>query len=122
MLGNPFTMLAGLPALALCAWEGWKGDRLRAGVALLYGLALAFWATNGKPVQFYYHYALASMFLVAALAVVLSKWWDTGRRWPVRAGVGLALVLFVGFYPILSAGALPRANSYTDFTWLRSWR
>ena len=122
MLGNPFTMLAGLPALALCAWDGLKGDRLRRGVALLYALALVFWATNGKPVQFYYHYALASMFLVAALALVLARWWETGRRWPVRASVGLALVLFMGFYPILSAAALPRANSYVDWMWLRSWR
>lgn len=122
MLGNPFTMLAGLPALAFCAWDGMRGDRLRRGIVLLYILALVFWALNGKPVQFYYHYALASVFLVAALSIVLAEWWEAGRRWPAYLGAGLAFALFIGFYPILSAGALPRANSYVDYAWLKSWR
>ena len=122
MLGNPFTMLAGLPALVFCLWDGVRGDRLRLGIALLYALAVGFWALNGKPVQFYYHYALASMFLVAALAVVLAEWWDAGRRWPVFLAGGIALILFAGFYPILAAAPLPRANSYIDYTWLKSWR
>ncbi|WP_225207692.1 phospholipid carrier-dependent glycosyltransferase [Novosphingobium huizhouense] len=122
MLGNPFTMLAGLPALVFCAWDGVRGDRLRLGIVALYVLALVFWAFNGKPVQFYYHYALASVFLVAALAVVLAEWWEAHRRWPVYLATGVALTLFVGFYPILAAGALPRPNSYIDYTWLKSWR
>jgi dolichyl-phosphate-mannose--protein O-mannosyl transferase len=122
MLGNPFTMLAGLPALALCAWDGVRGNRVRGGVALFYGAALVFWALNGKPVQFYYHYELAATFLMVALALVLAEWWDAGLRWPAYAAVGISVVLFIGFYPILSAGPLPRANSYADFTWLRSWR
>lgn len=122
MLGNPFTMLAGLPALVFCAWDGLRGDRLRAGIAFLYALSLVFWALNGKPVQFYYHYALASVFLVAALAVVLGEWWEARRRWPVYVGAGLAITLFAGFYPILSAAALPRTNSYIDYAWLKSWR
>ncbi|MCW1384016.1 phospholipid carrier-dependent glycosyltransferase [Novosphingobium sp. KCTC 2891] len=122
MLGNPFTMLAGLPALVFCAWDGVKGDKLRRGVALLYVAALIFWALNGKPVQFYYHYTLASLFLIAALALVLGEWWDNGTRWPARVAAGLSLVLFAGFYPILAAGPLPRANSYVDYTWIKSWR
>jgi dolichyl-phosphate-mannose--protein O-mannosyl transferase len=123
MLGNPVTMLAGLPALLLCAWAGVMGrDRLRGGVVILYGMALVFWALNGKPVQFYYHYALASVFLMAALALVLAGWWEARRRWPGALVVVLSAVLFIGFYPILSAGALPGKNSYKDYTWLKSWR
>jgi dolichyl-phosphate-mannose--protein O-mannosyl transferase len=122
MLGNPFTMLAGLPALLFCAWDGVKGNRLRGGIVVLYVASLIFWALNGKPVQFYYHYELAATFLMAALALVLAEWWDKRLKWPAFAAVGLSVTLFIGFYPILSAGSLPRANSYVDYTWLRSWR
>lgn len=123
MVGNPFTMLAGLPALVLCLWAGVRrGDRLRGAVVVLYIASLIFWAINGKPVQFYYHYTLASVFLMAALALVLAQWWDQGRRWPGALTVVLSAMLFVGFYPILSAGALPHKNSYRDYTWLDSWR
>ncbi|GEO00383.1 dolichyl-phosphate-mannose--protein mannosyltransferase [Novosphingobium sediminis] len=122
-LGNPFTMLAGLPALLLCLWAGLrKGDRLRGAVVVLYIASLIFWAINGKPVQFYYHYALASVFLMAALALVLAGWWEQGRRWPGALTVVLSAMLFVVFYPILSAGALPGKLSYRDYTWLDSWR
>lgn len=123
MIGNPFTMLAGLPALLLCLWAGVrKGDRLRGAVVVLYVASLIFWAINGKPVQFYYHYALASVFLMAALALALAQWWEQGRRWPAALTVVLSAMLFVGFYPILSAGALPNKLSYRDYTWLDSWR
>lgn len=122
MLGNPFTMLAGLPALLFCLWDGMRGNRLRAGLFALYFLSLVFWAVNGKPVQFYYHYMLASLFLTAALAVVLADWWDFGVRWPGRIALLLAVGLFIGFYPILSAGQLPAKNAYTAYTWLHSWR
>lgn len=123
MIGNPFTMLAGLPALLLCGWAGvMRRDRLRGGIVVLYGAALVFWALNGKPVQFYYHYALASVFLMAALALVLAQWWEQRRRWPGALAVVLSGMLFIGFYPILSAGALPRKTSYQDYTWLKSWR
>lgn len=123
MLGNPFTMLIGLPAVLLAAWTGLRfRDRLTGGVAAMYALALLFWALNGKPVQFYYHYELAAVFLVAALALALGRWWDRGRRWPAALATVLAVMLFIGFYPILSAAKLPRANSYVDYTWLHSWR
>lgn len=122
MIGNPFTMLVGLPALLLCAWDGIRGNRLRGGIVVLYVLSLVFWAINGKPVQFYYHYQLAAVFLLAALAVVLADWWNTGLRWPGIVGLVGAVGLFAGFYPILSAAQLPAKTSYRDYTWLRSWR
>lgn len=122
MVGNPFTMIAVLPALVLCLYDGLRGDRLRLGVALLYVFAVGFWALNGKPVQFYYHYMLAAGFAIAALALVLGEWWENGLRWPAALSVGLALVLFLGFYPIISAAALPAKDSFATYTWLKSWR
>lgn len=122
MLGNPFTMLAGLPALLFCAWDGFKGNRLRLLVFAAYALLVGFWAINGKPVQFYYHYMLASCFLMAALALVLAEWWDLGLRWPAKVTLVLAFGMFIGFYPILSAAELPRKDSFRDYTWLDSWK
>lgn len=122
MLGNPFTMLAGLPALLFCAWDGFKGRKLHLLIFAAYALLVGFWAINGKPVQFYYHYMLASCFLLAALALVLGEWWDLGLRWPTKVTLVLAFGLFIGFYPILSAGELPRKDSYRDYTWLDSWK
>jgi dolichyl-phosphate-mannose-protein mannosyltransferase len=122
MIGNPFTMLAGLPALGWCAWRGWKGEALPALIVVLYGLSLIFWAINGKPVQFYYHYELAGSFLMAALALTLGSWWDRGLAWPGRTALAITAVVFIGFYPIISAAALPDRKAYVDYMWLKSWR
>jgi len=122
MIGNPFSMLVGLPALGWCAWKGWRGEGLPALIVVLYVLSLIFWAMNGKPVQFYYHYELAACFLMAALALSLGRWWDNGLKWPGRTVVILTAVVFIGFYPIISAGPLPGRKAYLDYTWLKSWR
>jgi len=122
MIGNPFSMLAGLPALGWCAWKGWKGEGLPALIVVLYVLSLIFWAMNGKPVQFYYHYELAACFLIAALSLTLGRWWDAGRKWPGKTALILTAVMFIGFYPIISAGPLPGKKAYVDYMWLRSWR
>ena len=122
MIGNPFSMLAGLPALAWCAWKGWKGDALSALIVVLYVLSLIFWAINGKPVQCYYHYELAACFLMAALALMLGRWWEGGLKWPGRSVVLVTAMVFIGFYPIISGGPLPGKKGYLDYTWLNSWR
>lgn len=122
MAGNPFTMLAGLPALAWCGRSAWHGRGLPALIVVLYGLSLLFWGLNGKPVQFYYHYELAASFLMAALALVLGTWWDRGLAWPGRMSVALALVMFIGFYPIISAGPLAGKRSFIDYMWLPTWK
>ena len=127
MIGNPFSMLAALPALGWCGWKAWRGRMVGSGalpalLIVLYVLGLIFWAINGKPVQFYYHYELAGTFLMAAFALMLGTWWDAGLRWPGRAAVLLTAVVFIGFYPIISAGPLPGKKSYVDYMWLKSWR
>ena len=122
MVGNPFSIVAGLPALVWCAWKGWKGEALPALIVVLYVLSLIFWALNGKPEQFYYHDQLAACFLIAALALMLGRWWDAGVRWPGALVLTVTAVVFIGFYPILSGAPLPGKKSYLDYMWLKSWR
>ncbi|NMN03272.1 MULTISPECIES: glycosyltransferase family 39 protein [unclassified Novosphingobium] len=142
MIGNPYTMWAGLPALLWCAADGamalarrslalpgkwWPTGRDRLSAlsgmaALFYVGSLFFWAINGKPVQFYYHYQLAAVFLDAALALVLAQLWRRGLRWPAWTSLALALLGFVYFFPILAASPLPSVKSFRLFTWMPVWK
>lgn len=126
LIGNPFTMLAGLPAVAWALWAGAMRRRTDALVfALLYLVTLLFWAASGKPVQFYYHYLLPGTFLMACLALALDALWQRHDRWRWLAPGALVLgaALFAWFFPIISAWPLCCGRpSFEFWMWLPSWR
>jgi dolichyl-phosphate-mannose--protein O-mannosyl transferase len=123
LIGNPLTMLLGLPALAWCAWHGVMRRHWAAlGTALLYAASLGFWVVATKPVQFYYHYALPSMALLAALALVCDALWQGGWRKSALAPVIGSVLMFAWFYPIISAAPLAGPDSFAVWTWMESWR
>jgi dolichyl-phosphate-mannose-protein mannosyltransferase len=123
MIGNPLTMLVGLPAVLWCLWAGlWRGSNDALAVALLYIAALGMWIIAPKPVQFYYHYLLPTCFLLAALALALDAAWKRGWRVASLAVLAGSVAMFAVFYPILSAAPLAGANSYEFWMWLHSWR
>ncbi len=126
LIGNPFTMLAGLPAVLWCLWTGLRqrrGDAL--AFAVLYLACMAFWAVSSKPIQFYYHYLLPGTFLIACLALALdnlrrSRTW---QRWLAPAALTVSAGMFVYFYPIISAAVLHGGKSaFVQWMWLASWR
>ncbi|MCB2089745.1 MAG: phospholipid carrier-dependent glycosyltransferase, partial [Sphingomonadaceae bacterium] len=123
LLGNPLTMLLGLPALLWCLWAGIvQRRRDTLAVFVLYAASLGFWIIAAKPVQFYYHYLLPSCFLLIALALALDALWQRGkRRLPIAALVA-SCALFGWFYPILSAAPLEGPGSFAHWMWLDSWR
>lgn len=126
LIGNPFSMLAGLPAVLWCLWTGVRhGRRAALASALLYLATLGMWAVSGKPIQFYYHYLLPGVFLMACLALALDDIWRRGGRWrwvPLGA-LAASAGMFVYFYPIVSAAQLDDGKqSYAQWMWLRSWR
>lgn len=126
LIGNPFSMIAGLPAVLWCLWAGIRRGRSDAlACALLYLATLGMWIVSGKPIQFYYHYLLPSVFLLACLALALDAIWQRGGRWrwlPLGA-LALSAGMFVYFYPIISAGELHGGKqSYVQWMWLKSWR
>jgi Dolichyl-phosphate-mannose--protein O-mannosyl transferase len=125
MLGNPVSMIAGLVALLWGLWA--SAMRMRHDVlafALLYVGCLSMWALNGKPVQFYYHYLLPGAFLMALLALALDMLWQRRDRWRwlAHATMGLSVLIFLLFYPIISAAPLPFKSAYNFWMWLPSWR
>lgn len=127
LIGNPFTMLAGLPALGWCLWAGIRRGRTDAlALALLYLASIGLWVVSSKPIQFYYHYLLPGTFLMGCLALALDALW-TGRRdrwrWGTPAALALAAGMFVWFYPIISSAPLAEGRpAYVKWMWLRTWR
>jgi dolichyl-phosphate-mannose--protein O-mannosyl transferase len=126
MLGNPLTMLLGLPALAWCAFTAWRKARLDAAVLVIaYVLTLAFWIVSTKPVLFYYHYLLPGTALLCALALALDAIWHRRSRWRwlAPATVLASVAMFAWFYPIISAAPLSAGrNAFLHWMWLDSWR
>ena len=126
LIGNPFTMLAGLAAFGWCLWNGltWRRpDRI--AFAAMFLACLGIWMLPGKPVQFYYLYLLPSTFLMGCLALALDALWRTGgwRRSVPVFSLTVSGGLFVWFYPILSAAVLHDGpQAFTMWMWLDSWR
>lgn len=122
MLGNPLTMLLGLPALLWCAWAAiGRRDRAALAVAVLYAVSFGFWIVAPKPIQFFYHYLIPHGFLLAALALALDALWRRGWRVAAVLPVAASVALFAWFHPILSAGPLPGPQSFLQWMWLESW-
>lgn len=126
LIGNPFAMYAGLVALVWAVIEAVQRRRkdLIAFIAL-YACSLMFWALSGKPVQFIYHYLLPSTFLMAILALALDAAGQRQDRWRrlMPIGIGLCVLMFVVFYPIISAFPLCCGRpSFEFWMWLPRWR
>ena len=126
LIGNPFTMYAGLAALAWALWAGLRQRRYDAGAfAITYIALMAMWPLSGKPIQFIYHYLLPSTFLIGCLALALEALWRrTDRwRWLTPATLVLSCAMFVWFYPIISAAPLAGGKpAFNAWMWLASWR
>ncbi len=123
LIGNPLTMLLGLPALAWCLVIGlYRGDWARIAVAVGYGVSLGLWLIAPKPVQFYYHYVMPSMFLLAALALALSDLHASGRKYWAYAVLAGSAGMFAVFFKILTAAPLVGPMSFADWTWISGWR
>jgi len=126
LIGNPLTMLLGLPALAWCAFAGFfRRNRAALCVFALYAVSFGMWIVAPKPIQFYYHYMLPSCFLIAALALALDALWRRGGglwRGGALAAVAASCGIFAWFYPIISAAPLDGVQAFEKWMWLESWR
>ena len=123
LIGNPLTMLLGLPAMLWCAWAAWTKRRADAlAVVVLYAASLGMWIVAAKPIQFYYHYFLPSMALLAGLALALDALRARGWGWLAWTVLAGSVAVFVWFHPILDAAPLDGPRAFEHWMWLRSWR
>ncbi len=90
---------------------------------LLWAAPVVFFILAPKPVQFYYHYFLSSLMLCIASAGVLDHvFWRRGERLVPWLAVGLAGLVFLEFYPIISAATLGDPQDFNRWMWFDSWR
>lgn len=123
LIGNPLTMLLGLPALAWCLVTGLhRSDWAKLAVVAGYGVTLGLWLIAPKPVQFYYHYVMPSVFLLAALALALSDLRAAGRASWAYGVLAASVGFFALFYKVLSASALDGPMSFANWAWVAGWR
>lgn len=124
LIGNPLTMLLGLPALLWCLiWGLYRSDWARVGAVVGFGVSLGLWLIAPKPVQFYYHYMMPSCFLLAALALSLSDIHRSAQfRWTSYAVLIGSAAFFALFFKILTAGELEGPMSFAKWAWLEGWR
>ncbi len=122
MLGNPAVLWGGLVAVALCLWGAVRDRQAVLGVAAgLWIGSYAMWAIIPKSLGFFYYYYLSSIWLGVAIAVAFDHYGRGKHRYWDEAFLGLAGGLFVYFYPILSAAALPGPRAFVKWMWLSSW-
>lgn len=123
LIGNPLTALLGIPALLWCLASG-ISQRIWGRIAVVAGYmaSLGLWFIAGKSVQFFHHYFVPHIFLLAALALALEALWQAGhRRLPLAVLAG-SCALFAWFYPILTAAPLAGKMSFLDYAWIAGWR
>ena len=122
MIGNPAIMWGGLIAVAACLYIGWR-DRVPSLIAAgsLWLAAYLPWVIIPKKVGFFYYYYLPSIFLCLALAAILDHVgtgrWKNADAWFTL----LSFALFVYFFPIISAAALPNDQAFLHWMWLPTW-
>jgi dolichyl-phosphate-mannose-protein mannosyltransferase len=121
MIGNPLVMWTGLIAVIACGWA-WvqSGDRRPLGLALFWAFSLAIWALIPKSLGFYYYYYLSSIILCLVIAAAIDHWRARLNGWD-EAYLAACAVVFLWFFPILSAQALAAPDAFRKWTWFDSW-
>ena len=120
LLGNPAVMWGGLVAVAACLWAGGRGNGKAGAIGLLWLGSYLIWAIIPKSLGFYYYYYLPSIWLPLAIAAAFDRERASGGYWD-EAFVLAAAVLFIHFYPILSAAPLAGPQAFHRWMWFGSW-
>jgi dolichyl-phosphate-mannose--protein O-mannosyl transferase len=123
IIGNPLVMVGGLVAVGACIWA-WVRSRaiLPLTMALLWIASLGIYIIIPKSLGFYYYYHLSGIFLCLALAVAFDHFEWSRKRGLEEWFLAASLLVFVFFYPIISAWPLSDTGSFNFWMWLPSWR
>jgi dolichyl-phosphate-mannose--protein O-mannosyl transferase len=120
MIGNPAVMWGGLIAVLACGWAGVRERSVAlGGVAALWLGGWGVWALIPKSLGFFYYYYLPSLWLPLAIAAAFHRHARL-RAWD-EVFLALAGVLFVWFFPIISAAPLSGPQAFQRWMWLPTW-
>jgi dolichyl-phosphate-mannose--protein O-mannosyl transferase len=123
LLGNPLILWGGLVALLYCADLGLRRrNPVALLITLLYASLYLCWAVFPRSTTFFYYYVPAATLLSFAIPEAIRSLFpaQVPRDRALFAVCALALVMFVYFLPVLSGLPIP-AESFTRWTWFRSW-
>ena len=120
LLGNPAILWGGLvAATALTVIGVIRRSAVLLAPPALWLFSWAIWAVIPKSLGFFYYYYLSTIFLPLVLAVAFQALQRRGNwdAWFTAFCAGL----FVYFYPIIAATALPDPQSFQNWMWLSTW-
>ena len=117
LLGNPIIMWGGLWAVLIASYDWVKNKSWSAFLVLSLYLSFTLcWLVIPRKIAFYYYYYPAAMALTLACAYVLQKA-NRSIQWVTLTAT---TVVFIWFYPILSALKIP-AEKFRQWMILDSW-
>lgn len=121
-VGNPLVYWGGfLASFACVSWGIARKSKLLLTVAAAFFAFWLIWMVIPKKIGFLYYYASASLMLGPMIAAVIEtvapEKWRVGARLLTGA---LAILLFIWFFPILAALAVP-GETWRGWVFFRWW-
>ena len=121
-LGNPFLLLLGLVALCWSLRNWWRhGSILSFLNVAFYCTFYFFWLLLDRKVAYHYYYFLPALFLLLANGECFSTYLGAPRRTLAWLVLGVALLFFIFYYPVISGWPLPVVQHLKLWVWFERW-
>ncbi len=121
MLGNPFLMWTGYAAFLYLIYDWFKNKSQDILFVLcVFATLYLSWALIPRKVNFYYYYYPASLILPLLSIFIMQKINQTKYRYLSHVYILVCVLVFVFFYPIISATDSPAVH-FNKWMWLKSW-
>lgn len=122
LIGNPAIWWVGVPCFFAAVYFAFRNEDKRMGFfAIVYALQYAPWIIVTR-VCFIYHYFTPFVFTIFFIVYVFKTLVERNvfKKWMVFAYLGIALILFCMFYPVLTATTVK--ESYVEsLRWFSTW-
>ena len=118
--GNPAVWWAAVPAFFAAVRAAWRKNKAMILIVIAVLSLYAPWILISRS-AFIYHFFPMVPFMMLAIVYVIKVWREKGGSMKYIYGyLGLVLILFIMFYPAVSALVVPK--TYIKFLrWLPSW-
>lgn len=121
--GNPAVWWVGFFAMIWSAWLAiQKEDKRMVFIVAGYLSIILPWAFSPRDITFLYHYFGCVPFIIFAIVYSIEHYMEKKKKFKkwVYVYLGLVLLLFIIFYPVLSGTEVPEFVT-ENLRWLSSW-